>query len=224
LLLSAGALGMSFSSGLAKYKQMDRIVRVKGLAQKEVLADTVIWPIQFTRTGNELSLLYEAIQKDRNAILDFLTQSGFSDDEITINAPQVHDRLSEQYGGNIEGKFRYILTQTISVYSKNVQLARKAMVDIEPLGKEGITFNSQSYENKVEYIYTGLNSIKPEMLKEATLNARAAAQTFADDSQSKLGKIKSATQGQFSIYDRDKNTPYIKIVRVVSTVEYYLND
>jgi hypothetical protein len=224
LLLSAGALGFSLSDGLLKYKQMDRIVMVKGLAEQDVMADTVIWPIQYTRAGDDLTLLYDGIARDRKQLLRFLDEKGFIQDEITMNAPLVHDRLSNQYGGNYEGGYRYIINQTISVYTNKVNQAKDAMVAIEALGKEGITFKVDPYENRVEYIYSGLNEIKPQMLKEATLNARAAAQTFADDSQSKLGKIKNATQGQFSIYDRDKNSPHIKKVRVVSTVEYYLND
>lgn len=135
----------------------------------------------------------------------------------------VFDRLSNQYGQN-EGVYRYILTQTLSLYSTQVDKARVAMVRLGGLGKQGVTFKSGAFENLVEYIFTQLNTIKPAMLKEATLSARASAQTFADDSQSKLGKIKSASQGQFGISNRDKNTPHIKTVRVVSTVVYYLND
>ena len=224
LLFSAGALGFTLSDGLINYKKMDRVVLVKGLAEQEVPADTVIWPIQYTRAGNDLSLLYEGIEEDKKRVLGFLSKNGFVKDEITMNAPLVYDKLSNQYGGSQDVAFRYIINQTISVYSNKVDEARKSMVSIEALGKEGTTFKVDPYENRVEYIYSGLNSIKPQMLKEATLNARAAAQTFADDSQSKLGKIKNATQGQFSIYDRDKNSPHIKKVRVVSTVEYYLND
>lgn len=224
LLFGAGALGLSLSNGLIAFKQMDRVVRVKGLAEQEVAADTVIWPIQYTRAGDDLAILYKGIEKDRKKLLQFLKQNGFSENEITMNAPMVHDKLSNQYGGNLDGGYRYILSQTISIYSNQVNKARKAMVALEELGKEGITFKADPYGNDIEYIYSGLNSIKPQMLKEATLNARMAAKTFADDSKSKLGKIKNAAQGQFSIYDRDKNTPHIKKVRVVSTVEYYLND
>jgi len=224
LLFSAGALGFTLSDGLINYKKMDRVVLVKGLAEQDVAADTVIWPIQYTRAGNDLGLLYEGIEEDKKRVLGFLSKNGFAKDEITMNAPLVYDKLSNQYGGSQDVAFRYIINQTISVYSNKVDEARKSMVLIEALGKEGTTFKVDPYENRVEYIYSGLNSIKPQMLKEATLNARAAAQTFADDSQSKLGKIKNATQGQFSIYDRDKNSPHIKKVRVVSTVEYYLND
>ena len=108
--------------------------------------------------------------------------------------------------------------------NRSLDKARKSMNSLASLGKSGITFRADNYENKVEYIYTKLSEIKPEILKEATVNARASAQTFADDSKSKLGKIKSARQGQFSISPRDKNTPYIKKVRIVSTIEYYLAD
>lgn len=62
------------------------------------------------------------------------------------------------------------------------------------------------------------------MIEEATKNARASAEKFAQDSGSSLGKIRRANQGQFSITDRDSNTPYIKSVRVVTTVEYFLKD
>ena len=80
------------------------------------------------------------------------------------------------------------------------------------------------WEYKTEYSFTKLNDIKPEMIEEATKNAREAAEKFAQDSDSKLGKIKKASQGQFSISDRDSNTPYIKSVRVVSSIDYFLND
>ena len=92
------------------------------------------------------------------------------------------------------------------------------------LGREGIVFNRDDYEAKPEYIFTRLNEVKPVMIEEATRKARAVALKFAQDSQSKLGKIKRASQGQFSISDRDKSTPHMKRVRVVSTVEYYLSD
>ena len=98
------------------------------------------------------------------------------------------------------------------------------MTAITALGKSGITFRNDSYDNRTEYIYTKLNAIKPLMIEEATRNARAAAEKFAEDSQSRLGKIKQARQGQFSIISRDKNTPHIKKVRIVSTIEYYLTD
>ena len=98
------------------------------------------------------------------------------------------------------------------------------MSGLSSLGKKGIVFSASNYETRTEYIFSKLNDIKPEMIEEATNNAREVAQKFATDSQSRLGKIKRAYQGQFTISDRDNNNPHIKKVRVVSTVEYYLAD
>ena len=85
-------------------------------------------------------------------------------------------------------------------------------------------FTGNDYQGRTEYLFTRLNDVKPEMIEEATTKAREVAEKFAQDSQSKLGKIKRASQGQFSINDRDRQNPHIKKIRVVSTVEYYLSD
>jgi hypothetical protein len=84
----------------------------------------------------------------------------------------------------------------------------------------GIVINN----NYASYEFTGLNNIKPQMIENATKNARAAAEKFAKDSESKLGKIRNASQGVFSIDYRDENTPHIKKVRVVTTVDFALED
>ncbi len=90
--------------------------------------------------------------------------------------------------------------------------------------KQGIAITAGDYEYRTIYEYTALNDIKPGMIAEATANAREAADKFAADSKSRLGKIKTATQGQFDISDRDPYTPYLKKVRVVSTIVFYLED
>ena len=115
-------------------------------------------------------------------------------------------------------------TQTITVYSKKIKSVRLTMNKLAELGKKGIALTDGGYENTTEYLFTRLNAIKPEMVEEATTKAREVARKFAKDSNSKLGKIKKARQGQFSINARDKNNPHIKKVRVVSTIEYYLSD
>ena len=217
-------LGSTLGDSIIKYKELDRTVIVKGLAQKEVNADTVIWPIVFLRADNTLSKLYKNLENDTQKIVSFLKKNGFTENEITISAPSVTDKLANNYGPSKNISFRYTATQVLTLYTKEVEKSRLIMNKITQLGKAGITFKTNNYENKIEYIFSGLNEIKPQMIKEATKNARASAQTFADDSQSQLGKIKSARQGQFSIMPRDQNTPYIKKVRVVSTIEYYLSD
>jgi hypothetical protein len=98
------------------------------------------------------------------------------------------------------------------------------MENITSLIGQGIVLSQTNYWQQAEYLYTSLNDIKPVMIEEATKNARQAAGKFAVDSDSKVGKIKKASQGLFTITNRDMNSPHIKKVRVVSTIEFYLDD
>jgi len=224
IALGLFSLGYLLGGSIVKFKSFERTVSVKGLAQKEVKADVVIWPISYLRASNDLSKLYENLENDTARIHAFLEAKGFEKEEITVTAPAITDKMAQGYGGNQNIKYRYSAVEVLTVYTRNIDLARQSMTDITKLGKAGITFRNNAYEGKIEYMFTDLNAIKPQMIQEATRNARASALKFAEDSQSKLGKIRKANQGQFSIFSRDKNTPYIKRVRVVSTIEYYLSD
>ena len=134
------------------------------------------------------------------------------------------DKSAQQYGSETRAEFRYTAIQNVTVYSKNIEVVRDVMEKMSDLGKQGIVFTAGDYQSQTEYIFTRLNEVKPEMIEEATKKAREVAGKFASDSKSILGKIKSASQGQFSISARDNNNPHIKKVRVVSTVAYYLSD
>ncbi len=224
IALGLFSLGYSLGGSIVKVKEFERSVHVKGLSQKEVKANVVIWPIAYLRASNDLSELYDSLDKDTQKIQSFLKEKSFLSDEITVKAPVITDKMAQGYGDNKNIKFRYSAVKVVTVYTDRIDLARESIIEIAKLGKTGVTFRNNSYENEVEYIFSGLNKIKPEMIAESTKNARASAQKFAEDSQSSLGKIKKAYQGQFSISPRDKNTPYIKSVRVVSTIEYYLSD
>ncbi|EKO3966086.1 SIMPL domain-containing protein [Vibrio fluvialis] len=224
ILLGLGLLGYFVEQAAVKFKEYDRIVTVKGLSEREVPADTVIWPIQFTLADNELPTLFTTLDAQTQQVMQFLAQQGIDTQSISISAPAVIDKKAQQYGGEARIEYRYLATQTLTVYSTHVDLVRQAISQIGQLGKQGIVFNQDNYNNRVEYLFSGLNDIKPAMIEEATKQAREVAEKFAKDSQSSLGKIKRATQGQFSIVDRDNNTPYVKKVRVVSTVEYFLSD
>ncbi len=212
------------SQSIVRFKTLERAVSVKGLAEKEVNADVVLWPITYQRAQNDLITLYAELESDHKRIIDFLLKSGFRHEELSVSAPAVTDKLAQDYGSGDRIKYRYNATQTLTIYTTDIDLARRSMTQIAELGKEGITFLQYNYENHTEFLFTNLNEVKPEMIREATSNARSAAQQFAADSQSSLGKIKSAQQGQFTITPRDSNTPHIMKVRVVSTVEYYLSD
>ena len=194
------------------------------MSEREYPADIVIWPIQFTEAGNELEKLYAAIDLSTAKIRDFLEQNGIEKSAISFSPPAITDKSAQQYGDHSRAEFRYTALQTVTVYSKNIKTVQSVMNRLSELGKQGIVFTGNSYQSQTEYIFTKLNAVKPGMIEEATRKAREVAQKFAADSQSRLGKIKRASQGQFSIKPRDKNNPHVKKVRVVSTIEYYLSD
>ena len=216
--------GYFISQTLLKAKQLERYVTVKGLSEREVLADIAIWPIRFNEASNDLNDLFSTIENKTSLIINFLKANGFNHDEISLSAPTILDRLAQAYVEPNKIKFRYYATSTITVFTSQVDMVRKTMKKLFELGKKGIAIEGQGHRTKTEFLFTKLNEIKPLMIEEATKNAREVAEKFAKDSESVLGKIKHARQGQFSIVDRDSNTPYIKKIRVVSTVEYYLTD
>lgn len=224
IFIGLTALGFQLAKAAIEFKQLERSVTVKGLAEKEVAADVVIWPIQFISADNDLQALYKSIDENTNKIKAFLNENGIASSDITVSPPSIIDKSAQQWSSGDGAEFRYSATQTVTVYSEHVAQVRSVMSELSALGKQGIVLMSDSYEAQTEYIYTQLNDIKPEMIEEATRNAREAATKFAEDSDSVLGKIRRASQGQFSINARDKNNPHIMKVRVVSTVEYYLSD
>ena len=224
-ILAAGIaiMGNALSNGIVEYKDMDRTVTVKGLCEREVMADKVTWSLMYKELGNDPSQIYDLLEQKNNKVVAFLKSSGIKSQDISINPPVITDRQADNYGNEIM-TYRYKATSVITVTSNEVEKVRKLLTKQSQLMKQGIALVSNEYgnTNSVIYEYTGLNKIKPEMIKEATENARATAQKFADDSDSKLGKIRTAQQGQFSITNRDDNTPHIKNIRVVSTIEYTL--
>ena len=216
-------LGGSLVLMVNNLKSYDRCVTVKGLCEKEVMADKVIWPIMYKQGGNELGELYNTVEDMNATIVKFLKDAGVSDDEITMNAPSILDTRTNLYGERKE--YHYIVTAGVTVCSEKVELIVKLQTEQAKLYEKGIPVGmGENWSYPTTYSFTALNDIKPGMIEEATINARQAAEKFAKDSKSKLGKIKNATQGQFSVYDRDSNTPYIKNVRVVTNVVYYLKD
>ena len=216
-------LGGSLVLMVNNLKSYDRCVTVKGLCEKEVMADKVIWPIMYKQGGNELGELYNTVEDMNATIVKFLKDAGVSDDEITMNAPSILDTRTNLYGERKE--YHYIVTAGVTVCSEKVELIVKLQTEQAKLYEKGIPVGmGENWSYPTTYSFTALNYIKPGMIEEATINARQAAEKFAKDSNSKLGKIKNATQGQFSVSDRDSNTPYIKNVRVVTNVVYYLKD
>lgn len=225
LILAIGlVVGGSFmQNGLRKLAVRNRVVTVRGLAEQEVKADKVTWPLTYKVLGNNMSTLYDEIKETNGKIVTFLKSKGIKDEEISVNAPEIIDTQADRYNSNVQ-PYRYNVTTVITVTSKQVDLVRKLANEQSELLKQGVAIISGDYRYNVTYDYTSLNDIKPQMIEEATKNARAAAEKFAKDSESRLGGIQKAYQGQFSIEDRDSYTPHIKRVRVVTTIDYTLED
>ena len=223
VVIGAAILSFSIFSSVKYFKSYDRVVSVKGLAERDVPANRVIWPIAFKEIGNDLASLYSSINSKNKIIKDYLIASGLDETEISVSAPQIIDMSAERYQSQ-PAAYRYNITSVLTVTSEKVELVRGLISSQSDLLQKGVALSTGDYQFVTQFVYTKLNEIKPAMIEEATKNAREAAEKFAKDSQSRLGKIKSASQGQFSISDRDANSPHIKVVRVVSTVEYLLRD
>lgn len=220
------AIGLIWSGSYLKdavqlWKQADRVVSVKGLAEREVDADLVLWPVSFSVSADSLADLYQAIDADKNKISAFLTQAGFKAQELSFAAPVVQDLWANQYGEQ-RPPLRYKADAVLLVRSQQVARVKKTQPESVQLVSQGILL-TQSYEHKIQYIFTQLNDIKPQMIADATANARQAAAQFAEDADAEVGSIRSAQQGYFSVSDLDTYTPEIKKVRVVTSVEYLLD-
>ena len=219
IALSIVILGLCLKSGIDNFTFRDREVTVRGLAERQVMANEVTWPITFNIAGDDLTTIYDNVSRTDSIIVRFLTSSGITRDAISVAPPSTYNAAANQYGSSTF-KYKYSLESTVTVTTKKVDKVRELLGRQAELLKEGVAF-SNSYIN---YRYTDLNAIKPAMIEEATKNARLAADKFAADSHSKVGKIKTASQGQFTIDDSDSSTPWLKNVRVVSTIVYYIED
>lgn len=224
LLVGLIAVGWLLGHAALAVKELERTVIVKGLSEREVPADIVIWPLTFQEANAELNAIFESIQRKNAMITEFLVTHGIPKEEITVTPPSVTDLYAQSYGDKSHILFRYTGSSTVTVYSSKVEAVRTAMQDVISLGKKGVALSGEGYQGQTQFEFSGLSALKPDMIQEATKNARSVAEKFAADSDSRLGKIRSAQQGQFSIENRDSTTPHIKKVRVVATVEYYLAD
>jgi len=222
ILLAFIALGVLLGEAAVRVKKFERTVVVKGLSEREVPADVAIWPLTFQEASNDLTTLFSALQRKNALITEFLAGHGIAKDAVAVGPPAVVDRHAQAYGDTGSVAYRYTATSTVTVYTKDVEAVRRAMRAVISLGQKGIALSGEGYQNQTQFEFTGLAALKPEMVEEATKNARAVAEKFAADSDSRLGRIRSAQQGQFSIENRDSTTPHIKKVRVVSTIEYHL--
>lgn len=212
-------LGLAVKCGVDNLAFRDRQVSVRGLSERTVKADYVTWPISYSVGGNNLMSLYDQVTANNAKIKNFLVSNGIDAADISVAPPDTYNAAANRYASS-SFQYDYTLSCTVTVSTTNVDKVRELLDRQSELLKEGVPY-SNSYIN---YEYRSLNTIKPDMIADATKAAREAAQKFALDSDSKLGQMKSAQQGQFSIDDLASSTPYLKKVRVVSTITYYLKD
>jgi len=228
--LKTGILGVSiilagyFVGNMHKTgKKYDRYVQVKGLSEREVAADLAVWPMNITLTGNDLKLLKSTLEQQISQVYDFFIGQGFTAEELTQGITNITDTQADIYNNNTQFKdYRYIANSEFTVRTGDVKKLQKALTESLDLISQGILLGSKNSWRPIEYIFTGLNDLKPSMIEEATKNARDVAEKFARDSNSEVGEIRIARQGLFTISDRDENTPQIKVVRVVSTIDFQL--
>ncbi len=269
ILLGLFCISNSLNNQYSNASESDRIVSVKGFAEKEVLADQVLWPITYTVYSNDLKKAAEKLENDSSIILSFLKKSGINDSEIIITQPNVeyktynsnlmarnsesallgssavmdspkmvgtsnasqqkpasgtNDKDIKDKADEKEKKIYFTISKSVVVNSKQVDVVLKLISSIGSLVHDGVSLSDQYNYSQIEYKFTKLDEIKPQMIEDATKNARSLAEKFAQDSNSTLGKVKKASQGQFSVRSEAHYTPQVKNVRVENYVEYYLVD
>jgi uncharacterized protein len=238
-LLALGLIagGWALGAEIKAARLGDRYVSVRGLAERTVKSDLAIWPLNYTETGDDLPTLYSKTEADKKIILQFLTQQGIESSEIELGVVNVVDNQANEVRGK-QSLHRYVVSQRITVQTTRVDQVASAAQKTISLMQQGIVLSGNSYNEGLSYKFTGLNAIKPDMITEATRNARAAAERFAQDAGSSLGTIRNANQGVFSILAANSGVPadseeggysnssadssLMKTVRVVTDVQYYL--
>lgn len=231
IVVAFGLCGYLIGHSIENFRNGDRTIQVKGFAEREVKADLAVWSISCRAASNDLVEGAKRIEQDQKKIIDFLVAKGIDKNEIISGEIRVNDRLANEYGGYDNINLRYVIVKVLQVRSMNVDRVQEVSRLTDELVRAGVVISQNDYSNNLQYYFTKLNDIKPEMLIEATQNAKEAAISFASESGVKLGKLKRASQGLFTIVDRDQslsggdayagnNADIMKKVRVVISVEY----
>lgn len=222
LILGLGLFGVQVRRAVKLGREFDRYLAVKGLSEREVKATLAIWPLRFAVAAEDLAALKAAMERDRNLVIAFLRENGIAAEEITQGLPVVNDREDERIRANQATMPRYRAVVTLVVRSPNVDVVKRAIQGADGLLGKGVTLAGNEFSDRIQFLFNAVNDVKPGMIEEATANARIAAEKFAKDSGSKVGRIRKAIQGALEIEDRDAATPEKKVLRVVTTVDFFL--
>ena len=226
LLLAIGIASAGLFISLTLRNSQVNTAEVKGLAERKVIANKAYWNISYTVSGDskaELPEMYARSETDYQRIVKLLKENGFDDGEII---PGIVDYRHQEHRNDDQElvEEKHYLVGHVGVRTGQVALVPKVRVQLNRLIAEGLDIGN----NTPMYYFTGLNQIKPEMLKEATMNARIAANEFAANAGVQVGGIRSARQGGFVIRDEGEDygdTAKIrKDVRVVTNITFFLTD
>ena len=223
LLVAIGlaAAGYFVGQGISERNAGRRIISVKGLSEREVPASVATWTIGYSANGNELSEINKKLADSTKAVVAFLKEAGFAEGDMAVQPPSLQDTTMEAREKDVPPPpERYKAYQSVLLRTSKVDLIKPALASASNLMISGVLLSGKSEPN---YIFNQVNEIKPQMIEEATKNARIAAEQFSRDSQTTLGKLRNATQGWFQVENRDAATPERKVVRVVVDVEYEIN-
>jgi hypothetical protein len=230
LALGIAAGGAFIGDGFVRARAADRFVTVKGISEREARADLAIWPLHLVATNNDLAQANIQMQNSVKVVRQFLARQNLDTTQAEMQGFAVADASTNQYGNSSDRGNRFVIRQTIVVRSTKPDLVLAASQRVAELVSSGVVLaTGEEYRSRgPTFIFSGLNSLKPQMIAEATARAREGAEQFARDSHSPLGGIRTASQGVFSILPRDQaegiteESQIVKTVRVVSTVEYFL--
>ena len=212
LALAVVAFSVVFFFAARNFSLQGTYVEVKGLSERIVKADTAIWTLNFEAKSNDIDSLYSQIEKDTNAIKAFLKEKGFEDSEVNVAPVNIYQDTYK------DAVFRYDANVQMSVYTNKVDLVKSSSQETLLLVKKGVALN----QNNINFEFSNINSIKPEMLTEAISKAKISADQFVKDSGSKISKISRGDQGVISIEEKDPGSPEYKKIRLVSTLRYLL--
>ena len=232
LALGVAIAGLLIGTGFARGRSADRYVTVKGVAERDVRADLAIWPLRVVAADNDLTSAHASLQASVQKIMQFLAAQQVDTSLATLANFEVSDAFTNQYGGSDRAPTRYVIRQTVVIRSNDPARVLAASQRVAELVNSGVVLSSggEYGSGGPTFVFTGLNKLKPAMIGEATARAREAAEQFARDSRSSLGGIRQASQGVFEILPRDQaqgitqESQITKIVRVVSTVDYFLKN
>jgi hypothetical protein len=221
-------IGEKINDGLTHFRSYDRTITVKGLATKDVDADLAVWSITFNAAGETLAGAQDSLAVSEKTVRDFLNGNGITPEQIRLQNINVVDKKAQIYNNGGDTTLRFILSQTLVARTNDIAAMVKASQNISDLVKKGVTLGDPNGgTNPVpQYLFTKINDVKPELIAEATKNARASAEQFAKDSGQDVGSIRTANQGYIQIEARDpgvseSESPQ-KSVRVVTTIDYLL--